>query len=80
MAKPGGCSKQVTIKPITALHHNNWHFIFLDSVQENNGGYIALLDDEQFTWLEQELEANKEKMHLYRFSYPHHFLLQCHVF
>lgn len=39
----------------------NWHFIFLDSVQENNGGYIALLDDEQFTWLEKELEANKEK-------------------
>jgi 3',5'-cyclic-AMP phosphodiesterase len=42
--------------------HNNWHFIFLDSVQENNGGYIALLDDEQFNWLENELNNNKEKM------------------
>jgi 3',5'-cyclic-AMP phosphodiesterase len=42
--------------------HNNWHFIFLDSVQENNGGYIALLDDEQFNWLENELSNNKEKM------------------
>jgi len=41
--------------------HHNWHFIFLDSVQENNGGYIALMDDEQFKWLENELEHNKEK-------------------
>jgi len=41
--------------------HNNWHFIFLDSVQENNGGYIALLDEEQFKWLETELENNKGK-------------------
>lgn len=41
--------------------HHNWHFIVLDSVQENKGGYIALLDDEQFAWLENELEANKEK-------------------
>jgi 3',5'-cyclic-AMP phosphodiesterase len=41
--------------------HNNWHFIFLDSVQENNGGYIALLDGEQFNWLENELSDNKEK-------------------
>lgn len=40
---------------------NNWHFIILDSVQENNGGYIALLDNEQFTWLENELNNNKEK-------------------
>jgi 3',5'-cyclic-AMP phosphodiesterase len=41
--------------------HHNWHFIFLDSVQENNGGYIALLDDEQFNWLKNELSNNKEK-------------------
>lgn len=40
---------------------NNWHFIFLDSVQEHNGGYIALLDEEQFAWLEKELENNREK-------------------
>ena len=41
--------------------HNNWHFIVLDSVQENNGGYIALLDDAQFTWLENELNSHQEK-------------------
>lgn len=41
--------------------HNDWHFIVLDSVQENNGGYIALLDDPQFVWLENELNNHKEK-------------------
>jgi Icc protein len=49
-------------KTYYSFTHNNWHFIFLDSVQENNGGYIALLDDEQFNWLEDELNNNKEKM------------------
>jgi len=42
--------------------HKGWHFIVLDSVQLNNSGYIALLDAEQYTWLENELENNKEKM------------------
>jgi Icc protein len=49
-------------KTYYSFTHNNWHFIFLDSVQENNGGYIALLDNAQFIWLENELEANKEKL------------------
>jgi 3',5'-cyclic AMP phosphodiesterase CpdA len=40
---------------------NKWHFIVLDSTQENNGGYIALLDDAQFNWLANELENNKDK-------------------
>ena len=41
---------------------SNWHFIFLDSTQENTaGGYIALLDNDQYNWLENELNANKEK-------------------
>lgn len=48
-------------KTYYSFTHNNWHFIVLDSVQENKGGYIALLDDDQFGWLEKELEANKEK-------------------
>ena len=48
-------------KTYYSFTHNNWQFIFLDSVQENNGGYIALLDDEQFIWLENELNNNKEK-------------------
>lgn len=49
-------------KTYYSFTHFNWHFIVLDSVQENNGGYIALLDDEQFIWLENELNNNKEKM------------------
>ena len=44
-----------------SFDHRNWHFLVLDSVQENNGGYIALLDNEQFAWLETDLENNKEK-------------------
>lgn len=41
---------------------NKWHFIVLDSAQENNGGYIARIDEMQFAWLENELKntsANK---------------------
>ena len=48
-------------KTYYSFAHNNWHFIFLDSVQENNGGYIALLDNEQFAWLETELKNNNDK-------------------
>ncbi len=48
-------------KTYYSFTHNNWHFIFLDSTQENNGGYIALLDEEQYSWLENELNSNKEK-------------------
>lgn len=39
----------------------NWKFIILDSAQENNGGYIAKLDDEQFAWLENELKNTDTK-------------------
>jgi Icc protein len=35
---------------------DKWHFIVLDSTQENNGGYIARLDEPQFNWLENELK------------------------
>lgn len=35
---------------------NNWHFIILDSTQENNGGYISKLDEPQYAWLENELK------------------------
>lgn len=37
---------------------DNWHFIILDSAHENNGGYIARLDEEQFAWLESELQTH----------------------
>ncbi len=49
-------------KTYYSFSHHNWHFIVLDSVQENKGGYIALLDEEQFNWLENELNNNKEKI------------------
>jgi len=48
-------------KTYYSFDHHNWHFIVLDSTQENNGGYIALLDAEQFAWVENELNNNKEK-------------------
>jgi len=41
---------------------NKWHFIVLDSTQLNPaGGYIAYLDPEQLSWLQQELEQSKDK-------------------
>ena len=36
---------------------DKWHFIVLDSTQENNGGYIARIDEPQFAWLENELKS-----------------------
>ena len=42
----------------------NWKFIILDSAQENNGGYIARLDDEQYNWLEQELQNTSPDQHI----------------
>ena len=48
-------------KTYYSFTHNGWHFIFLDSVQQKDKGYIALLDDEQFNWLEKELDTNQEK-------------------
>lgn len=44
--------------------HNNWKFIVLDSAQENNGGYIAKIDEEQFTWLENELKTTAYEQHI----------------
>jgi len=38
--------------------NHNWHFIVLDSTQLNPaGGYIAKLDEEQFSWLQEELKT-----------------------
>ncbi len=49
-------------KTYYSFTHHDWHFIILDSIQENNGGYIALLDAEQFSWLENELNNNSDKL------------------
>lgn len=42
----------------------NWRFIVLDSAQENNGGYIARIDEPQFAWLEKELRDTDKDMHI----------------
>ncbi|HET9057811.1 MAG TPA: metallophosphoesterase [Chitinophagaceae bacterium] len=41
-----------------------WKFIVLDSAHENNGGYIAKIDDEQFLWLEDELRRTASTKHI----------------
>ncbi len=47
-----------------SFSHNNWKFIVLDSAQENNGGYIAKIDEEQFVWLETELKNTVTDQHV----------------
>jgi 3',5'-cyclic-AMP phosphodiesterase len=32
-----------------------WHMVVLDSTQDDGGAYVAMLDDEQFAWLEADL-------------------------
>lgn len=44
--------------------YHNWKFIVLDSAQENNGGYIARIDEPQFAWLENELKGTSADMHI----------------
>ena len=44
--------------------HKNWKFIVLDSAQENNGGYIARIDEPQFAWLENELKQTDAAQHI----------------
>jgi 3',5'-cyclic-AMP phosphodiesterase len=47
-----------------SFQKENWKFIVLDSAQENNGGYIARIDEEQFAWLEKELAATPKDLHI----------------
>ena len=46
------------------FEHKGWKFIVLDSAQENNGGYIARLDEPQFAWLENELKQTDAALHV----------------
>ena len=50
--------------PYYSFEKNNWKFIVLDSAHENNGGYIARLDEPQFAWLENELKTTDVKKHI----------------
>ncbi len=47
-----------------SFQHKGWKFIVLDSPQENNGGYIARIDEPQFTWLENELKQTDTALHI----------------
>jgi Icc protein len=65
-----------------SFEKSEWHFIVLDSAQENNGGYIARIDEEQYAWLETELNSIPANKHIcmHRIAYTDSFILQCHVF
>jgi 3',5'-cyclic AMP phosphodiesterase CpdA len=45
-----------------AFDRAGWRFIMLDSTSPEPGGYKGRLDDEQFYWLEEQLEATPESM------------------
>jgi 3',5'-cyclic AMP phosphodiesterase CpdA len=42
----------------TSFDQGGWHIVLLDSVQPKGDGYLGKLDDEQYSWLEQDLKAN----------------------
>lgn len=41
-----------------------WKFIVLDSTQQNGGGYIARIDEEQLAWLETQLRNTPSDQHI----------------
>jgi len=47
-----------------SFEKKNWKFIILDTAHENNGGYIAKIDDEQYAWLEKELQNTSSDQHI----------------
>lgn len=47
-----------------SFNQKNWKFIILDTAHENNGGYIAKLDDPQYAWLENELKQTPSDQHI----------------
>ena len=57
-------------KPYHSFDQNGWHLIVLDSVQFDGGGsYVAMLDDEQFEWLQNDLKAVDAKTPVAVFSH-----------
>jgi len=47
-----------------SFEKGKWKFIILDSAQENNGGYIARIDEPQFSWLENELKSTSTESYI----------------
>jgi 3',5'-cyclic AMP phosphodiesterase CpdA len=39
-----------------SFDHKGWHFIVLKSIDDIENGYIGLIDQEQVTWLKEDLE------------------------
>lgn len=50
--------------PYYSFEHGNWKFVVLDSAHENNGGYIARIDEPQYAWLENELRSTAPGKHI----------------
>jgi 3',5'-cyclic-AMP phosphodiesterase len=50
--------------PFYSFEYSNWRFIVLDSPHENNGGYIARIDEPQYTWLDNELKTTAAEKHI----------------
>jgi len=40
-----------------SFDHKGWHFIVLNSIEENNGRYIGLVGTRQLEWLKKDLSA-----------------------
>lgn len=48
-----------------SFQKDKWHFIILDSTQQNPlGGYVAQIDDEQFIWLKETLDSIPNDNHI----------------
>ena len=47
-----------------SFEKKEWKFIILDSTQQNGGGYIARLDEQQMAWLEKELKNTPSNQHI----------------
>ncbi|MDB2607156.1 metallophosphoesterase [Zobellia sp.] len=44
-----------------SFDYDNWHFIVLDTVQYKDSAYLAKLDEDQWAWLEKDLNESKGK-------------------
>lgn len=42
-----------------SFDHKGWHFVILDSILPQPGGWKPVLDEEQMAWLKSDLAANK---------------------
>lgn len=55
--------------PYYSFDQAGWHFIVLDSTQNDNGAYVAMLDEAQFAWLEADLQKTDPATPIIVFSH-----------